>query len=260
LPLIFEHLFKDYSQIRAAFPASPPTGFRLIGQFLTFNLWLFLFAAYALVKLYQKPDHPLWVIVLWGLLSFAWLMTQTNLLPQEIALLLPPLAIIAGWGLVQAGEYMLRFANFESAGGRAWFMVALLLLVYILFSGQQFQAFQFREFDTASDLTQVERRQEIADFIAQHTQPEACVIIDDAALAVAANRLPAPELLELSETRIGSGLLSEQQLIDLFQEKDCQAVVFSKREQSLHLAGFQGLLSAYYPHESKIIQTRIYYR
>jgi hypothetical protein len=256
--LIFNHLLKDYSQIRAAFPASPPTAFRLIGQFLAFNLWLFLFAGYALVELYQKPDHPLWIIVLWGLSSFAWLMTQTNLLPQEIALLLPPLAMIAGWGLVQAGGYALRLANFESAGGR--FLVALLLLLYLLFSVQQFQAFQFREFDTVSDLAQVERRQEIADFIAQHTQPEACVLIDDAALAVAANRLPAPELLELSETRLGSGLLSEKQLIELFQEKDCQAVVFSKREQSIHLAGFQGMLSAYYPHEGKIIQTRIYYR
>jgi hypothetical protein len=258
--LIFDHLFKDYSQIRAAFPASPPTTFKLMGQFLAFNLWLFLFASYALVELYQKPDHPLWVIVLWGLLSFAWLMTQTNLASQEIALLLPPLAMIAGWGLVQGGGYVLHFANFGSEGSWAWFRIALLLLVYILISLQQFQAFQIREFDTASDLAQVEHRQEIADYIAQLTKPEGCVIIDDAALAVAANRLPAPELLELSETRILSGLLSEKQLIDLFQEKDCQAVVFSKREQSLHLAGFQGLLSAYYPHEGKIIQTRIYYR
>jgi hypothetical protein len=141
-----------------------------------------------------------------------------------------------------------------------WAGAGLLLLVYLLVGLQQFRAFQLREVDTASDLVQVERRQEIANFIDQHTDPDACVIIDDAALAVAANRLPAPELIELSETRILSGLLTEAQLIDLIQAKDCQAVVFSRRENYLHLAGFQGLLSAYYPHESKIVQTRMYYK
>lgn len=255
--LIVERLLNDFAQIRATFPASPPTSFQMIGQFLAFNLWLFLFGLYALVELYQKPDHPLWLIVLWGLLSFGWLMLQSNLLPHEVALLLPPLAIIAGWGLVQAGGYVLHFA---SSRGQLGLGVALSLLVYSLVSLQQFQAFQFREFDTASDLDQVERRQEIADFIGQRTKPEGCVIIDDAALAVTANRLPAPELLDISEIRILSGLLTEAQLIDLVQEKDCQAVVFSKREQSLHLSGFRGLLSAYYPNEDVLIGTRIYYR
>lgn len=258
--LIFNQLLTDYAQIRAALPVPQQANFRLIGQFLAFNLWLFLFAAYSLVELGQKPSHPLWLIVLWGLSSFAWLMLQTVLASTEVALLLPPLAIMAGWGVVQVGEYGARRVNFQTGQRWVWGGASLLLLLYLLVGLQQFRAFQLREIDTASDLAQVERRQEIASFIAQHTDPDACVIIDDAALAVVANRLPAPELTELSEPRMLSGLLTEDQLIDLVREKECQAVVFSKRENYLHLAGFQGLLSSYYPHEDKIIQTRIYYR
>jgi len=133
-------------------------------------------------------------------------------------------------------------------------------MVYALISYHRFNAYLLRDVDTETDFRQIQQRDEIAAFIDQYTGAEGCVIIDDAALAIAANRLPTPQLVGLSEARVDSGLLTDKTLATLIAEGNCQAIVFSKREYHLYLNDFGSWVAANFPKEETVLGTRINYR
>ncbi len=145
----------------------------------------------------------------------------------------------------------------------ALFLTALTLFLlgaYIWVSWQQVTAFNLRNIHTPGELTRREQGPEIAAFIQQHSASNDCVIIDDAALAIAANRVPAPELVELTKERIASGLITEDTIATLAQKHECKVVVFSKREYTRPLSEFKNWAQTYYPHEQTFTRTTIYYR
>lgn len=263
--IIFGHIFKDYATIRENLPVNQENNFRLVGQFVSFNFWLFLFAVYGLSRIYGKPNHALWLIFIWGLLSFCWLMLQATLRLVDIAILLPALAIMAGWGFVGVGHRLIHYShhwqtNYSSRRVLWTGLGFLLLSFYALVGWQQANNFLLRDIDTESKLTQLEQRQEIVQLIHQYTNSDDCVVIDDPALAIAADRLPAPELVGLSREQIIGGLITERELEALVEAYECKAVVFSQRKYTLPLSDFQEWARRYYPHEQKFIRTRIYYR
>ncbi len=263
--IIFGHLLKDYATLKQNLALIQEINFISVGQFVAFNLWLFLFGAYALTRIHEEPNHPLWIILIWSLLSFCWLMLQVTLRMVDIAIILPPVAMMAGWGVVDIVRRLIhRSRNRQGSDSRQrlWWVGASLFLLglYLWVSRQQVNTFNLRGIDTQDDLIQLEQRQEITTFIQQHTAPDDCVIIDDAALAIAANRLPAPQLVELSKERIASGLITEATIKTLAQKYECQAVVFSKRKYTRPLSDFRKWAGAYYPHRQEFTRTRIYYQ
>jgi hypothetical protein len=274
--IIFDHLLKDQRTIRENLPLNLQANFILVGHFLLFNFWLSLLAVHALAQLHKKSSHVLWLALIWLLLSFCWLMAQVNLRSIDLAILLPPLAILAGWGLVDVAECLMSYSRkrqklsdgtpsperrIDSAFQGFRGLSILLLSLYLLISWQRFHEYTRREVDTGDDLLQIEQRQEIGDFIRQYTGAGDCVIIDDPALAIIAERWPTPQLVGLSEIRMLSGLMTDKQLAQLIAEGQCKAIVFSKREYyDEFFAGFGGWLQHNYPHEETFIRTRIHYR
>jgi hypothetical protein len=254
-----DRLWQDYTVMRRNLPLDLSQNFILVGHFLAFNLWLSLFAVYAVARLSQtKSNHALWLALIWLLAGFIWLMLQINLRPLDLAGLLPPLSLLAGWGLIECQSLTLALPY-----KRLWLagITFLGISIYLLVSWQRFLAFTLREVDTDDDILQLQQSQEIANFIQQHTGPNDCVIIDDPALALLADRWPTPQLVGLSETRLGSGLLTDKQLASLIAEGQCKAIVFSRREYyDNYFKGFGGWLRQHYPNEAKLIRTRIYYR
>ena len=127
-------------------------------------------------------------------------------------------------------------------------------------SWQRFNSFTFQDIGTEGHLAQLGQRPEVVRFIQQQTDATDCVIIDDAALAIDAERLPAPALVELSADRLAAGLITDAELVAAMDTYNCTAVVFSKRQYSLHLRKFNDWVSANYPNQEKFIRTRIYFQ
>lgn len=233
--------------------------FRVIGQFLGFNLWLTLLAMIGLAHLVDQPQHRLWLVVIWGLLSFWWLMVQLNLRLIDAAGLLPPLALIGGWGLVRGGQQLQRLVG--PARGRSGLIWSGLAMVFLLVTWARFNAYYLREVDNRSSLAQLEEQPAIAEFIDQNTRAEACVIIDDPALAVLADRLPLPQLVGLSREWLAGGLMTDRQLAQMIVEGGCRAIVFSNRDVHLPFAEeFNSWIVANYPHQKAFLRTRIYHQ
>jgi hypothetical protein len=263
--IIFGHILADYATLRQNLPVALVDNSILFGQFITFNLWLFLVTVYTLVRVYDDAHHPLWLIFIWGVLSFAWLMLQVGLRLIDLAILLPPLAIMAGWGLVDLGKRLIHWSYSRpinhSKQYLLWATTSLFFLtLYLGTNWLQINDFNLRAIDNPDDLIQLERRPEIVDFIHRHTTPNDCVIIDDAALAIAAGRLPAPPLVELSKERIASGLITEETMETVAQEYKCKAVIFSKRKYTQPLASFRSWAGTYYPNQQKFTRIIIYYQ
>ncbi len=263
--ILFDYILADYATLRQNLPFAVDTMSILFGQFIAFNLWFFLATVYTLVRVYNNAHHPIWLIFMWAGLSFAWLMLLVGLCLLDLAILLPPLAIMAGWGVVDLGNRLIRW-NYSrpiSHSKQQLLGVTASLLFLALYSGLswlQINDFNLRDIDNPDDLLQLERKVEIVAFIHQHTSPDDCVIIDDPALAIAVARLPAPPLLELSKERISSGLISEETLERLAQEYKCKAVIFSKRRYTQPLANLRTWADTYYPNQQKFNRIKIYYQ
>jgi hypothetical protein len=260
--IIFDYVLGSRALISANIPLIQAGNFSLIGQFIFLNSLFFLAVIYGLARIDSVPNHALWLVVIWILLGFGWLMLRPAPRPAELAILLPPLAIIAGWSVVDIWQRLVDRHRPSSRNQRlVWLaMGTLLLVIYLSVGWRQLNSFIFQDIDTRGSLVQLNQRPQIIDFIRQHTDANDCVIIDDAALAVAANRLPAPELVELSQVRVGAGLITESELAELLVAHQCTAVVFSKREYSFHLRKFNEWVQANFPNEQEFSRTKIYYR
>lgn len=252
-------LLADHATLWRNLPIDPIANFGVVGQFLGFNLWLFLFAIYGASRLYDQPDHPLWLAVIWGTVTLGWIIVQPTLHWVDAAQLLPPLAILAGFGLEALLQQIAnRTSYFQREGGRwLWPIGIVLLTIYAVISYSPFNAYLLREIDTEVDFRQIRERDEIAAFIDRHTSPDECVIIDDAALAVVADRLPPPQLVGLSQTRIDGGLLTSDELATRITESGCRAIVFSKREYHRHFNDFGSWVTTYFPNEKEFLGVRI---
>lgn len=88
--IVIDILLANHVALWRNLPIDLAANFGLIGQFVGFNLWLFLLAVYGVARLYEQPDHPLWLAVIWGSLSLAWLVIQPVLRLVDAAILLPP--------------------------------------------------------------------------------------------------------------------------------------------------------------------------
>jgi hypothetical protein len=134
-------------------------------------------------------------------------------------------------------------------------------MVFLLVTWARFNAYYLREVDNRSSLAQLEEQPAIAEFIDQNTRAEACVIIDDPALAVLADRLPLPQLVGLSREWLAGGLMTDRQLAQMIVEGGCRAIVFSNRDVHLPFAEeFNSWIVANYPHQKAFLRTRIYHQ
>jgi hypothetical protein len=232
-----------------------PQNFTLFGQFASLNFGLCLLMIYTLTRIYNQPDHPLWVILIWAILGLTGLMVQSAPDFVESITLLPPMAMMAGWGIIDLAQRLEQQRRWVQAAP------AVILVALVLFTArQQVNSFILRDVETEDDLLQRAELPEIVSFIQQHSAPNDCVIIDDAALSIYANRLPAPQLVGLSPWRMASGLLTEERLETLAQAQNCTTVIFSKRKYTLPLADFKEWAENYYPNKNdQFTRLTIYY-
>lgn len=253
----FAQHIAHWRQIWQSLPPAPGYNFAVLGQFLTLNGLLSLLALVALTRSQSENDSGSWWIFIW-LFSSA---VMVILLPQpdlaQTMGLLPPLALLAGKGLLHTGDTLAGLVK-TPLQRRATFSVAIATA--LLLTGHQWLALAYRDVDTENDLHQFRQRPAMTAFIQARTPPEACALADDPALLVAAHRLPPPWLNDLSPRRVESGLLSQAALQDHAVAAACPTVVFYKRNLHQHLDDFKGWVENTYPNEQNYPGTQIFYR
>jgi hypothetical protein len=265
-PELIGPLLRNHLTIRQNMPFVQGENFRMIGQFLSFDIFLAILALIGIAHIYDRPQDPLWLVFIWALSSGMWLMLRAMPRGSEAAVLLAPVALLAGQGGLVVGQQFKALWGQNRETGRStrpgFLVMGVLGFIFFLgFSWQQFDGYNLREIDTAGDLNQYQQRPAIAAFVREHSAPDDCVLIDDPTMAVAADRLPTPNLVGLTPERVLGGLISEAEIIDLTQQANCKLVLFYRRDYHRHLMAFQAWAEDNFPNEhSSFENTKIYFK
>ena len=207
---------------------------QMVGGFLWSDWGLLALAACGLVPVCLTDARRAWPVVAWLFLAGVSLLFDARLSQTHAVILLPPLALSAAVGL----GYLWRSirAGWTCRTRLVWQAASAMALVFYLAQlPAQVAAL------SAENNTVIEGRQDAVDFIRQVTFEDDCVITDEPAMALGADRLTPPELAETSEDLIGAGHLTEQGIIAVTEARDCPVVVFSKKKR------FEELLPGYLP-------------
>lgn len=162
-----------------------------------------------------------WIIITWLILTFIFLMSFTPLRGKHLAMLPPPITLLAALALIQLLGYW-------SALNRSHFMVkwsVRVATVCLLIGLAVEMAFPFKVLAEAKKPLVEGGSQTIVQGLEKFTSPNDCIITDDPYIAYVSNRLPPPWLSNMSYARFESGSLTTQDLIDITNRYNCQAVV-----------------------------------
>lgn len=166
------------------------------------NRGIALLAAYGLFAYRREFGRGLWLAAAWLVLAFAMLLTHTPLRQQHFLLILPPLAILAGFGLV--GVYRsVRRARVSGAVGVLCALVGLAALgVYGAQAGEIAAAI-----GSVARAPQAGREDAAAAFLREIVPPDGYVMTDEPALAFVAGRMVPPPVADPSLLVLRSGYL-----------------------------------------------------
>lgn len=213
---------------RDTYPLDPADNIRHIASFIWLDRGLVVLAAIGLALALLRPLRLVPVMLLaWLVICGGFLVVHTPLFSHHIPILLPPLAIFAGYGFVAlVGRIVASFLTLrarEALDGRAWLVTAACALVLIAVIGlvphlasinrasaRQARDASAREFDAA---------------LGQYIPPGGTVVTDDQ-FAVFRARLPiGPWFADTSTYRIDSGYLTSAEAIAKTEEEHPAAIV-----------------------------------
>ena len=220
LPDLFEQSILFYVRRNAAH--SRDLGFNLgkIGQLMADWPILSLLTLWGLGYSGYKFKQFGWVLLLWTAASLLFLMTFTPLREKHLVLSVPLFALLAALA-IDAG-----IAGWHVLGRHNWVVKALVGLIGLIILGYLFSELitPFNRLRKPLEPLVVEERQPIVASLKKFTTPHDCIVADDPYIAFTADRMPPPWLSNLSYARFRSGSIGTQDLIDITNEYQCQAV------------------------------------
>lgn len=215
--------------IRQGFPIGPDYNIRLMLDFFR-NHWLLIIGSISGGILICKPrKYSVVFLGLWIIVGGVWLLMQKPLRSQHMVVLLPPLAVLAGYGYWRLNDVLCGLVS-KSQGLLKIIITVLLGIIISVWTGSSLSPILVQI--AATPLDHIAKTKETISgrdiAITQTmltTTPLDCVIADDTVFLIDSNRLPPPELVEPSDAIIVSGYLTAQRFKDLVEQHDCQAIV-----------------------------------
>lgn len=220
---------------RGAYPLDPAYNIREIASFLGLDRGMIVLAAIGLVRALRRPVALVPIMLLaWLACNGGFLVVHTPLFSHHVPVLLPPLAIFAGAGLVTTVERIIASVSALRArralGALAWVTGVASLLVLLAVaalvpylgsinraSARQVRSAGAREFDAA---------------LRQYVPPGGTVVTDDQ-FGAFTERLPiAPWFADTSTFRIDSGYLTSDEAIAKTEAEHPAAVVLASDKLS----------------------------
>lgn len=195
---------------------------RTIIQFLFSNAGLMVLTLYALVFVIARDLKKYWLLLAWFICIWVSMNFHVPLRSKHLPIFLPVLAVFAGLAVA----HMIDFLKQLKAQGRSLRTASMLLIIgfVVVIFGWDVSNAVARNNALAVATDDNEERAIAIDFIQQITTPSDCVIADNPVFLYRTNRLPPPELGEVSQTRVDTGHLTLQDLIQSIETYNCQAV------------------------------------
>jgi 4-amino-4-deoxy-L-arabinose transferase-like glycosyltransferase len=202
-------------------------------RILTSDLGLVALATWGIVSIVLLDNRRTWPAVAWLFLATLSLLFDERINPKHAVILTPPMAVAAAVGLSclwrnpcpQPRSRCPRLLVISCS-------VIVAVAWIVLLPGQMAKL-------SPPPVAPIEGRAELVEFIRENSFASDCVITDEPAIALAADRLTPPEMAETSEDLILSGRLPDQVAIAITESRDCPVVVSSKKRR------FEKLLPGY---------------
>jgi hypothetical protein len=250
---LYNDLIAVTVRARIAFSFDPAANAHWIGEYLLDNAGLTMLAAWGTFLLLGRRSAKAAVVISWGAVVLAALVSQTPLFFHQLSSLLFPMAVIGGHVAGHLEEHLIPLrrpatwgegiALLVSIGTVAGYTVALPSLIE-----------DYRDQLVAPTLSVQE---EATQFISTMTWPDDWIVTDDPSVTFWAGRIIPPPLTDVSFRKIAVGLVTEEQLIIWTEKYQPQAIValsgrLARAPRYLDWAGEHYRLVKSYDEEARI--------
>ncbi|MEJ2558343.1 MAG: hypothetical protein P8186_19420 [Anaerolineae bacterium] len=199
------------------------TNGQLILDFLSDNPIIVILAVCGIAFVGLRRLKEFWLLVLWLILTWATMYILIPLRYKHLPILIPPLAVWAGFAVQYLMEWLAQ-KEWSTVNLKTIAVLATAVLVVTTLQMSIPGIIAENQGETVK-IDRKEGRQNAIRRVNLLTSPRDCVVSDDPVLLYMTGRSTAPELAEVSITRITSGYLTTQQLTDSIDRHGCQVVV-----------------------------------
>src|SRR6266508_1986946 len=183
----------------------------------------------ALLALSPRAGLPL---VMWGAATLALLLFYTPLFPKHAAIMMPPVAILAGAGLGRVWQYLHGQAQ-RLSGAHLGLLIPLAWYVWTL-PGLLGWDLRFMNLTQGNELPRFSDAADAVSSITALSETSDFVLTDHPYLAFLAQRLVPPPLADPSKTRIRSRELTGEEIASIGEAYPSKvAVLWSERFRPL---------------------------
>lgn len=216
----------------------------VIVDFLFGNPGLMALALYGFVFVVARNLNRYGWLIIWFLLVWASMYLHIPLRDKHLPIFLPLLAIFAGFAVHHIFDYFRGIKSLKlSLNTMSMVLVIVAVLGMLLWDVPHIVAANNGEGITNHE---DDDQQEAINFIRQIATPRDCVIADDPVFLHNAQRLPPPELAEASQTRIDTGFLTLQDVVNAAKVHNCHVVAVVTNRFGKSIPGLTEWLAANY--------------
>ena len=221
LPGLLEQSILFYIRRNAAHTYDLALNFGTLWQLLAKWPVLSLLGLWGVVIAIVQFKRYGWVVVSWLVLILVFLMTFSPLRNKHLTMIMPLIALLPAIALnqfIDVWQSRRRSQAVLKWGGGVALALCFALLVIEMVT-------PFRRLAKPNKPLVEEDRAIITEGLEKFTSPADCIITDDPYIAFVSGRLPPPWLSNMSYARFESGSLDTQELIEITNHHNCQAVV-----------------------------------
>jgi hypothetical protein len=233
LPVFFFDLSSWYEQVigmrlvsREAQVNVVKSNNKPIIDFIFGNAGLAALALYGLVFVVAPKVKKYWLLLVWFIFIWISMYIQVPLRGKHLPIFLPVLALFSGFAVDQIFKTLLQVRQ-QRASLQSFAMSLTSLVVLVILS---WDAASLAAGGGSTALAADEEEEQVIDdreamaFIHKVAGPTDCVIADNPVFLYHTHHLPPPELAEVSLTRIATGYLTLQDIIQAIQSHPCHVV------------------------------------
>lgn len=202
----------------------PQQNLLILGKEIIQYIPLAIGALLGLLLMGRRGLRQAWIWLVWLVMALLFLLLHVPLRPRHSVLLLPPLAALSGMAI--ASLIAIVFQQLKRP--QSVWLTTLILGASIgwIFVGP-LRALASPPRRHPFDERHTERLSAVA-FIREHTAPDDCLVTEDQRFAFQADRLVPPFLSETSESRLITGWLTAEQIIEIAEREDCAALIYQR--------------------------------
>jgi hypothetical protein len=213
-------------------------------EFLFGNAGLLALAGYGFVFVVARNLRSYWPLLVWFVLVWMSMLFLSPLRDKHLPIFLPLLALFAAFGVDHIFNFFKQTGQ-QSASPRFAAMALAAILVAVIFVWNMPQVIAQNNGD-ALNVEVNEERLAAVGFINQIATPADCVIADNPIFLYQTGRLPPPELSETSQTRVDTGYLTAQDVIEAIERDKCHVVAIVTPRFGESLPGLAEWLAGHY--------------